>query len=504
LLRIINFQNLACLFLVLLPYLGSGQSHNHWTRSFNEESSLLSGAVVGGGAGPSAIYYNPASISEITESKLSFNVSLFTIDFQGADNVLGDDINLENSKIIIEPRFISYMIKPKKHPDWSLELAFLNNENFSVQNSQSVDQQMDVLTNLPGTERYYAFFQYSNKYRDDWIGIGGSWKLSPSIFIGASMFVSMRALEYSYILNIEAFPMDSVFVEGEYVPFYSASYREMDYLKCNDYRLLWKIGLLYKKKKYSIGINFTTPSVGNIYSDGKQSARELTQANITNPETGQPIPDIVLADYKEKKEMYVNAKSPYSLAAGVTYEVSKRDRVVYLTAEYFGGLDPYRYAQADENPNLETGSVFQQIDHSEWLTFVSGAKPVLNAAVGSRWLMKENYMILVGFRTDFNYQKNLDFNPYTENKLLKGLNLDLYHFTGGLSWRIRGQDIMLGLQYTLGREKEQKQIVNLSDPVEYNTTKHVALQGTRQNTMNSHINSLSIYFGATFNFGNSK
>ena len=70
-------------YLILLLILFSGelivaQSFNHWTRSFNEESSLLSGAVVGGGAGPSAIYFNPSSISEISESKLSFHASLFS------------------------------------------------------------------------------------------------------------------------------------------------------------------------------------------------------------------------------------------------------------------------------------------------------------------------------------------------------------------------------------------------------------------------------------------
>ncbi len=487
-----------------MPNFVSGQSNNYWTRSFNEESSLLSGAVVGGGAGPSAIYYNPASISEITESKFSVNVSLFTIDMQGANNVLGENVDLGSTRVKIEPRFISYMIQPKKHPDWSLELAFLNNENFSAANSQSVDKQMDILTHLPGTERYYAFFQYSNSYRDDWFGIGSSWKLSPSFYIGASMFVSVRSLEYKYLLNIEAFPLDSVFIEGEYVPFYSASYHEMDYLKCNDYRLLWKAGLLYKRERYSLGLNLTTPSVGGIYSDGKQTSREAKQSNITDPESGEPLPNFILADYEEDKDVLVNAKSPFSFAAGFRYEFLKRATVLYLTAEYFGGLDPYRYAEADENPNLMAGSLFQNIDHTEWLTFVSGAKPVLNAAAGYEWLVKENFLIRAGFRTDFNYQKNFDFEPYTENKLIKGLRFDLYHITGGSSWRIKGQDIMIGLQYTIGRENNQQQFVNLSDPVEFNTTEKVALQGTKQNTMDSHIDAISIYFGATFNFGNTK
>jgi hypothetical protein len=53
--------------LIFLPLILSGQSHNYWTRSFNEESSLLSGAVVGGGSGPSAIYYNPASIPDLLQ-----------------------------------------------------------------------------------------------------------------------------------------------------------------------------------------------------------------------------------------------------------------------------------------------------------------------------------------------------------------------------------------------------------------------------------------------------
>jgi hypothetical protein len=311
-------------------------------------------------------------------------------------------------------------------------------------------------------------------------------------------------LEYKYLLNIEAYPLDSVFIDGEYIPFYSASFYQMEYLKCNDYRLLWKAGLLYKKDHFSIGLNVTTPSVGGIYSDGKKVTREIQQANITNPDTGDPIPDYILADYNEKNNVHVNAKSPFSLAAGFTYQFQKRERILYLTAEYFGGLDPYRYAEAEENPDLTTGAVFEDIEHNEWLTYVSGARPVINAAIGSRWLLKENFMLLAGFRTDFNYQKNYDYDPYTENKTFKDIKLNLYHITGGLSWRIKGQDIMTGLQYTVGREKNQPQIVNLSDPVEFNTVENVALQGTKQNTMKAYFDSISIYFGATFNFGNSK
>jgi len=60
------------------------------------------------------------------------------------------------------------------------------------------------------------------------------------------------------------------------------------------------------------------------------------------------------------------------------------------------------------------------------------------------------------------------------------------------------------LQYSFGLSKNQTQIINLTDPVEYNFEEQAALQGTRQNNMKSIHNSVSLYFGATFNFGGDK
>lgn len=216
------------------------------------------------------------------------------------------------------------------------------------------------------------------------------------------------------------------------------------------------------------------------------------------------MPNYVLVDYREKDEVAVNSKSPLSIAAGLTYYSKERDKTLYTTIEYFAGIDPYRIVQANENPNLAAGSVFQDINFNEWLTFVSGAKPILNAAAGYKWELKQDLLMMAGFRTDFNYRKDFNYNPLAQSKIMKGLNLDMYHITSGLSWRIKGQDLMTGLQYTVGRERDQEQFANLADPVEYNSTINEPLQGTPQNNMDIFFNSLSIYFGATFNFGNSK
>ncbi|NTV84299.1 MAG: hypothetical protein HGA23_08380, partial [Bacteroidales bacterium] len=264
----------GALFIILTGSLSLNsysQTHNYWTRSFNEESSLLSGAVVGGGSGPSAIYYNPASISEVKASKFSLNASLFSFDFVNIKNALGDDINVKMSRASVEPRFISYMIKSRRFKNWSFEIAILNNENTKAVISESVDRQIDVLTGIPGDERYFAIYQFSSQFRDDWIGMGGSVRLNEKLSAGVSMFVTIKSLSYSESLDIEAYSLnDSIYVDGNYIPFYVASSEYSEYLKFNDYRLTWKAGFLYRTDHYSFGLNLTTPSLGGIYSDGKR------------------------------------------------------------------------------------------------------------------------------------------------------------------------------------------------------------------------------------------
>ena len=500
----ITIQKLIIVLILLFPSTVFAQSNNYWSRNFNEESSLLSGAVVGGGAGASAIFYNPASISEIEESKLSLNASLFSFEFVTAKNAWGDGMDFYDSRGYVIPRFFSYMLKLKNTPHWSFEVAFLNNANIMIDNTNYVDRKIDILKHLPGTERYTAFNKYTNKHRDDYFGIGGSRMLSENLSIGVSMFVSAQTNYYFYLLDIEAGSDNVSLNYPDEISYFSAKYSEQELVKFNDYRLLWKIGLLYKTERFSVGLNITTPSVGGIYSDGKRLMRKRSQNNISDPESGEPIPNYLVTDYKEKKDVSVNSKSPLSIAAGITWYNPDKTKVFYGTVEYFSKIDPYRIVETEESNDLAFGTIFEDLDHNEWLTFVDGAKPIFNIAVGYRWIIKENLMILSGFRTDFNYNKNFDYKPYAASKTVKNFDLDKYHLTSGVTVRILGHDLITGLQYTFGYEKDQKQFINLSHPVEFNYDEKKALQGTRTNTMNTMLNSVSIYFGATINFGQGK
>lgn len=492
----------ALVFLLFLPYFLSAQINNYWSYNFNEESTMIAGAVVGGGAGASSIFYNPAIISDINESKLSLNASLFAYEINNANNILGDNIDLQSTRFYAIPRSVSFMYKPPNHPGWSLEFAYLNVANSVSSGVNFTEKNIDILTHLPGIERYQAYTDLKTDIRTDFFGAGGSIKLSESLFLGTSMFVSVNSKYSLYQLDINASP--TVLPTSNETSYYNAKHETQEMVKFNDYRLLWKLGVFYKKPRFSAGLNITTPSVGGIYSDGKKVMRKQGQNNITNPDTGEPMPNFMIVDYAEKKEVKVAAKSPFAIAAGCTYSTPDLKKTLYTTIEYFTGIDSYAMVETEENSDLGAGSFFENEDFTEWLTFVDGANSIFNAAIGYRTYLKNNLKLLAGFKTDFNYKKKKETSPTNPDKSIKCNNVDFYHLTSGLSLRIKGQDITAGLQYTLGLNNGTKQLVNLSNPIEFNFEELKALQGTRTNTVKTVYNSFTFLLAASFNFGGNK
>ena len=86
------------------------QSNNYWSWSFNTHSALLAGSVVGGSAGPSAIFYNPAFIDKENMPSLSLSTSMMSLQFYNIDNMAGDGIDANKMFFKIQPKFLSYVL----------------------------------------------------------------------------------------------------------------------------------------------------------------------------------------------------------------------------------------------------------------------------------------------------------------------------------------------------------------------------------------------------------
>jgi len=125
---------------------------------------------------------------------------------------------------------------------------------------------------------------------------------------------------------------------------------------------------------------------------------------------------------------------------------------------------------------------------------------VLNIAIGYKKMITETLGFLSGFRTDSNpYQ--MGYNPkYWESNSFEALNINLFHFTGGIKFDYKKSSFVVGLQNSFGFKNKQNEFINFSDPVAYNPDTKLALQGSLNHQMSYNYNSLGLYLGFSIEF----
>ena len=166
-----SMRKLLFIFL-FFPIFSWAQPGNYWTNSFNSEASLLSGAVVGGNAGITAIFYNPAGISEIENSRIDLNASLFNLEHKIYKNPLGTDTQMDNWNFAVFPRFISYLYPSKKDKNLTYQVAVFNKNNARTEIYNRVRKTDTHLSNQTGEEEYTGLFDLTSEYSDIWGSFG--------------------------------------------------------------------------------------------------------------------------------------------------------------------------------------------------------------------------------------------------------------------------------------------------------------------------------------------
>ncbi len=131
------------------------------------------------------------------------------------------------------------------------------------------------------------------------------------------MFGVIKTLHYNYQLNLCASPLsDTVYSGTDTIPFFIASNFRSEYVRYNNYRLIWKFGIGYKSGQFSFGLNITSPSL-NVYSDGKVISRQENRQNISEIDGSKFLPDYMIASEQEKDEVGINHKDPLSVSFGM-------------------------------------------------------------------------------------------------------------------------------------------------------------------------------------------
>jgi len=483
--------------MCLLNTLSYGQSDHYWTQNFNTESSLMAGSVVGGNAGPSAIYYNPALINQDGSHKFALSANLFSFHSMKLENLVGEGTIYDNLVLKVQPKFISYSGSPKKNPKLTYEFAFLVPLTTDVRFNYLYRQEIDILTRLDGMEDYMGNIAYKVAYDDYYLGGGISFALSDQFIIGTSAFFSLKTLKYKYTATLKAMQnSDTVYVQGIPESFYFAENTSNEELTYSDLSLLFKLGVHYTSQNgnWGIGLKLSTPNL-HIYGQG-DVLKEYFRSNVYDNSTDQFTPNLSFSGFQLDADTKI--KDPLSIAFGLQYKTPNRQNSILFTTEYFTAIQPYSMLQIT---NTEVVGNMQIENLAEAMTFYTSAQEVLNIGLGFIQQVNDNFTINGGFKTDFNAlysHREKTEDEFWYNPRLSEIYFDKFHFVAGPSVTFKRVGIILGIQFTMGRKKDIYQLFNLTDPVEYDPITHLSLQGPYQNTMNLKYNEISIFFGITY------
>ncbi len=462
----------------------------YWEQNLNSEAALLSGAVVAGEGGIAAIFYNPATISEMTRDNLSLSANLFSTYFFKADNALGTDFPADRVQFDVYPRIITLTLNPKKQPDLTIEMAFFTKANEYMQINRGTSLTGDIIETNPGNEFYTGEYYLRSRFQDYYGGAGFGYKVSNSFRIGFTSMISYKDDQYYTLIDANAFttsdPLNSQYLSD-------ASY----HLKYTmfDVRLITKFGMHLKRDAWALGANINLPSL-KIFGDGTV-VKQYEYSNI-HKEPGNPAAENLFYGGRQKK-CTAHFKDPLSVALGANYYSPSGKSTILFSTEYFFGIPEYDYIEAD-NDSGEDGYNFSPVEAGEWLTFKARHEPVFNFGVAFKQQINTNLMYSGGFRTDFRYYDPSEDPGFLETNKRSNYNINVYHFNSGFGKKFNRGSITLGMQFSYGQEKDLGQIVDLSDPVEYISEDIMPLTGTLSNTVLMRYFDVSIYFGFLFNF----
>ncbi len=492
------FKCLRLLIILLMANISTtfAQSDNYWSWNFNTKSALLAGSVVGGGEGPSSVYYNPSLIDHGNMQSLSLSAVIASLQFYNVDNLAGNGIDANKVLFKIQPRFLSYAL-PNKNDRIGTELAILSPVSEEVQYTIQHIDEIDIINRTQGQETYSGYLKYARKYTDTWVGGGFSYKVSERFYVGGSAFLSIKLLKYQYQQVAKAYQeVDSVLIKNEFESSYIAQSGFEEEFKYWYLSLIFKAGAYYNfpGDQFSIGLNITLPDIP-IYGEA-DIRKSFIRSNIYENNESAFVSNENSIGVEESLKG-VRVKNPFSIALGAQYSSKNRKNFVTITAEYFHNIDAYPLIKSSTQLSWTPNNVAANISDNDYMSYYFKAKAVTNLALGFKKQISTTLAFMGGFRTDFTASNEGD-TRYTANKFsVIQVHMNKYHITSGMGFKIKDFTIISGLQYTFGRNKNMEQLISYTEPVEYNPNTQHALEGIRQNNTHAQLNEFSLFLGVS-------
>ncbi|MDB4584858.1 hypothetical protein N9164_17040, partial [Draconibacterium sp.] len=401
-----------------------GQDGHFWTQQYGTRSMLLSGSVIGGVDDLGAVYYNPARLSQITNSAFLVNADVYEWNTMKFEDAFGENKNESNSEFGGVPSLAAGTFKLKFLKKHHFAWAILLRQNMDINLTYKDEVYEDILDQFPGKEYFGAEIIEKSKTKEEWFSVAWAYPINDKLSIGASGYFSVMDNRKSNTINMQAM------AESNEVAIYRFDKR----YSMNFYTFRLKAALSHQTDHWIFGFTALTPPL-NIKGDGNYQ-NEYFFSGIKGQSEN---PDIYVSSYQNNLDATYH--SPWSVGLGVTY-LTKKARIHFST-EWYSAVSKYTVMETADYIGQSTGE-------NNTFTLVDANKKILNAGIGLELPLSEKVNFFTSFSTDFSTVADdaehfIQNKPEAYNSVMKA---DFYHFGGGFVLNVKRADLTLGVTHT--------------------------------------------------------
>jgi hypothetical protein len=419
------------IFLFTIPVIA--QDAHYWNIQYGTRSTLLGGAVIGSVSDLSATYYNPGAVALFEDSKFILSARVYQLETISVEDGAGNGRDLDYSTIVPSPSFVAFDFKFDFLGKARLSLSILTRQKMDFEFRTRLIDSIDILDNSPGNEDFAGGISLEKEFNEVWGGITYSSKASDVIGFGLTGYVAYRNQRSEGQTIIQVLPS-----EGDI-----ASYTQIESYRYNNIRFLVKGGMGINLNPLTLGLTVTSPSV-NITGTGTVSTHFFLSGVDTS---GDGVND---NQFQSNFQDEINSeyKSSWAVGVGGGYRLGKFK--FHASAEWYDKIDEFFVLDTEEYTAQSSGEILTN-DLSHEL------KSVTNYGIGIDFFSNPDLIFSASFVTDFSARV-----PTTEtNHSLS--TWDIYHISGGTTFKLGNSDLTLGLEYAFGSKNLERNI-NITNP----------------------------------------
>ena len=389
---------------------GSAQDTHYWAIQYGPVGQLVGGQLIGGVSDLSATFYNPGALSLRNESSYLLSTESVQWEVLSTEPQPGVAVfDTSSSTFGAAPSLLAGVLPRWLGENNRLAWSFLTRQNLDVRLGQRITDPVS------GAAASAAESYLDQRVEEDWAGLTIARPLSASVGVGLTWYGVYRGQRTRKELSLQA-------VGDSQTTQTALGVVDFEY---SHYRTLAKLGVAWQTAKWHSGLSVTTPSLAAF--GGGKSAYTLSLAGIDANGDGQPEPPVLVTDTQDGLDS--SYKSSWALGAGIARR-GARTRL-YASAEWYAPVGRFEVIQLPEGTPGASG-LTQQL------------KGVLNAGVGFEHVLTEDVSVYGAFHTDFSASEG----SARQNVAIS--DWDLYHFSGGLSFRFRDNRFTLGASWARG------------------------------------------------------